>query len=161
PSHLSMMERGQRGYNVHTLERLAAALRVDKARLLMSDPADGSDIWSIWHRAKPDQKRRIVAAAKANVKKAERAERPARIALEPGPRARCLFFESASRSSLLAAHDLFRKPVSTFRDHALVQATRHSRFASSLHVDLVEAEAQLLRRIERALVRAGHGVDPV
>jgi len=26
-------------------------------------------------------------------------------------------FGSASRSSLLVAHDLFRKPVSTFRDH--------------------------------------------
>src|SRR5262249_10715505 len=36
--------------------------------------------------------------------------------------ARCLFFESASRSSLLVAHDLFRKPVSTFRDHALARA---------------------------------------
>src|SRR5215813_8102969 len=35
-------------------------------------------------------------------------------------RARCRFFESASRSSLLTAHDLFRKPVSTFRDHALI-----------------------------------------
>src|SRR5262249_53292693 len=39
-------------------------------------------------------------------------------------RARSLFFESASRSSLLAAHDLFRKPVSTFRDHALASPER-------------------------------------
>src|SRR5215475_14212808 len=30
--------------------------------------------------------------------------------------------KSASRSSLLVAHDLFRKPVFTFRDHALVTA---------------------------------------
>src|SRR6202521_3021664 len=29
------------------------------------------------------------------------------------------FFESSSRSSLLVEQDLFRKPVSTFRDHAL------------------------------------------
>jgi len=71
PSHLSMMERGQRGYNVYTLERLAAALRVDKTRLLMSDPTDGGDFWSIWHRAKPDQRRRIVEAAKAIVKKGD------------------------------------------------------------------------------------------
>jgi hypothetical protein len=31
------------------------------------------------------------------------------------------FFESSSRSSLLLEHDLFRKPVSTFRDHALAE----------------------------------------
>src|SRR5215510_7268459 len=31
------------------------------------------------------------------------------------------FFESSSRSSLLVEHDLFRKPVPTFRDHALVR----------------------------------------
>src|SRR5882757_7599957 len=29
------------------------------------------------------------------------------------------FFESSSRSIFLLEHDLFRKPVSTFRDHAL------------------------------------------
>src|SRR5215831_4407037 len=29
------------------------------------------------------------------------------------------FLESSSRSSLLVEHDLFRKPVPTFRDHAL------------------------------------------
>src|SRR5215467_13969743 len=29
------------------------------------------------------------------------------------------FFESPSHSTLLLEHDLFRKPVSTFRDHAL------------------------------------------
>src|SRR5258708_9751721 len=34
-------------------------------------------------------------------------------------RAGRLFFESSSRSTLLLEHDLFRKPVSTFRDHAL------------------------------------------
>src|SRR5262249_50436633 len=34
-------------------------------------------------------------------------------------RARRLFFESSSHSTLLLEHDLFRKPVSTFRDHAL------------------------------------------
>src|SRR5262249_6144795 len=34
-------------------------------------------------------------------------------------RATCLFFESACRSKLRLEHDLFRKPASTFRDHAL------------------------------------------
>src|ERR1043166_6136920 len=36
--------------------------------------------------------------------------------------ARRLFFESSSRFNFLLAHDLFRKPVSTFRDHALAPA---------------------------------------
>src|ERR1700730_14621908 len=36
-------------------------------------------------------------------------------------RARCLFFESSSRSILLLEHDLFRKPVPTFRDHAIAK----------------------------------------
>src|SRR5262249_3329801 len=39
-----------------------------------------------------------------------------------GLRARCLFFESASHSELCLEHDLFRKPVSTFRDRARVPA---------------------------------------
>src|SRR5215211_2439382 len=38
------------------------------------------------------------------------------------------FFESSSRSRLLLEHDLFRKPVSTFRDHALAKPA-HLRFA--------------------------------
>src|SRR6516162_338949 len=32
-----------------------------------------------------------------------------------------MFFEPSSRSILLVEHDLFRKPVSTFRDHALMR----------------------------------------
>ena len=39
--------------------------------------------------------------------------------LRIGARARWLFFETPSCSSLLFKHDLFRKPASTFRDHAL------------------------------------------
>src|ERR1700739_4665677 len=31
------------------------------------------------------------------------------------------FLESSSRSTLLVEHDLFRKPVSNFRDHALAE----------------------------------------
>src|SRR5436190_10992812 len=36
-------------------------------------------------------------------------------------------FESSSRSSLFVEHDLYRKPVSTFRDHALgrLRSKRH------------------------------------
>src|SRR3954463_11007914 len=37
-------------------------------------------------------------------------------------RAGCLLFESSSRSTSLFEHDLSRKPVATFRDHALALA---------------------------------------
>ncbi len=66
PSHLSMMERGERGYNPATLPRLAAALRVDMAMLLLGNPAE--PIWPIWVRAKPAQKARIEEAARNLVK---------------------------------------------------------------------------------------------
>src|SRR5215218_4321944 len=36
-------------------------------------------------------------------------------------RARLLLVESSSRSTSLFEHDLFRKPVATFRDHALAE----------------------------------------
>src|SRR5260370_42240286 len=40
-----------------------------------------------------------------------------------------ILVESAFRFSLLFEHDLFRKPVSTFRDHALMPATPDELFA--------------------------------
>jgi len=39
------------------------------------------------------------------------------------PGAERLIFEPSSQSTLLAEHDLFRKPASTFRDHALFDQT--------------------------------------
>ena len=66
PSHLSMLERGERGYNQGTLRRLAAALRVDAMCLLICNPAD--EIWQLWAKAKPGQKERITEAARKLVK---------------------------------------------------------------------------------------------
>lgn len=63
-SHLSMLERGQRGYTQETLEALAHALRTDPASLLMRDPSDPEAIWSVWEQAKPGERRQIVEIAK-------------------------------------------------------------------------------------------------
>ena len=41
-------------------------------------------------------------------------------------RAGRLFFESSSRSSFLSEHDLFRKPLHTFRDHAFNAPTERA-----------------------------------
>src|SRR5262245_25076116 len=42
------------------------------------------------------------------------------------PRAWALFFASSPRPSLLVEHDLFRKPVPTFPDHALDRGSSFS-----------------------------------
>jgi transcriptional regulator with XRE-family HTH domain len=68
PSHLSMLERGQRGYTQDTLEAVASALRTDVASLLMRDPSDPDAIWSLWDQAKPGQRRQIMEATTRIVK---------------------------------------------------------------------------------------------
>jgi HPr kinase/phosphorylase len=52
------------------------------------------------------------------------------------------FFESSSRSTLLVEHDLFRKPVSTFRDHARMTGDAATVHASAV---LVGSRAVLIR----------------
>lgn len=68
PGHLSMLERGQRGYTQDTLEAVASALQTDVASLLMRDPTDADAIWSIWDQAKPAQRRQLVEIAKTILK---------------------------------------------------------------------------------------------
>lgn len=68
PSHLSMLERGLRGYTQETLERIADALQTDVASLLMRDPTEEGAIWSIWEHAKPGERKMIVDIAKTITK---------------------------------------------------------------------------------------------
>lgn len=68
PSHLSMLERGERGYTQETLEAIAEALQTDPASLLMRNPSDTEAIWSIWDHAKEGQRRQIVEVAKTLLK---------------------------------------------------------------------------------------------
>jgi transcriptional regulator with XRE-family HTH domain len=67
-SHLSMLERGLRGYTQDMLEALADALATDPASLLMRDPTDPEAIWSIWDRAKPGERRQIVEIAETLIR---------------------------------------------------------------------------------------------
>jgi transcriptional regulator with XRE-family HTH domain len=67
-SHLSMLERGERGYTQETLEALAHALQTDPASLLMRDPSDPDGMWSIWDQAKPGERQMIVDIAKTITK---------------------------------------------------------------------------------------------
>lgn len=66
-SHLSMLERGLRGYTQETLELLAEALMTDPASLLMRRPGD-DEMWSIWDQAKPGVRRQITEIAKTLTK---------------------------------------------------------------------------------------------
>jgi transcriptional regulator with XRE-family HTH domain len=67
-SHLSMLERGQRGYTQDTIEALAEALETDVGSILIRDPTDPESIWPAWDEAKPSQRRQIVEVVKALLK---------------------------------------------------------------------------------------------
>jgi transcriptional regulator with XRE-family HTH domain len=67
-SHLSMLERGQRGYTQETLEAIAEALQTDVASLLMRDPSSAEAMWSLWDQALPGQRRVIEDLAKTIIK---------------------------------------------------------------------------------------------
>lgn len=67
-SHLSMLERGQRGYTQETMEIIADALQTDVASLLMRDPSEPDAIWSVWDQAKPGERKMIVDIAKTITK---------------------------------------------------------------------------------------------
>jgi len=66
-SHLSMLERGGRGYTQNTLEELAQALQTDPASLLMRQPGD-DEMWSLWDQARPGVRRQITEIAKTLTK---------------------------------------------------------------------------------------------
>lgn len=57
PSHLSMLERGQRGYTQETLEAIADALMTSAASLLMRNPLDEDADYSLWDQAQPAERR--------------------------------------------------------------------------------------------------------
>lgn len=66
---LSRIERGLQPYNQELLERVAEALTVEPASLLMRDPSEPEPIWSIWDRAKPGERQQIRTVAEALIAK--------------------------------------------------------------------------------------------
>jgi transcriptional regulator with XRE-family HTH domain len=65
---LSRIERGLQPYNQELLERLATLYRCDPVDLLIRDPSEPTNIWSLWDHAKPAEKRQIEAVAEALLK---------------------------------------------------------------------------------------------
>src|SRR5262245_739637 len=68
PSHFSMLERGVRGYTQETLEKVASALDTDVASLLARDPLEPPHLATIWEKAKPAQRNKILEIARTIVK---------------------------------------------------------------------------------------------
>lgn len=66
-SHLSMLERGLRGYTQEMLEAIATALGTDAGSLLTRRPTD-SDIYKLLDQAQPAQREQIAEMARIIVR---------------------------------------------------------------------------------------------
>ncbi len=67
---LSRIERGLQPYNQELLEALADLYMCDVVDLLIRDPSEPEAIWTLWDRAKPADRKQIVAIADALLKSA-------------------------------------------------------------------------------------------
>lgn len=65
---LSRIERGIQPYNQELLERLADIYNCSPVDLLIRDPSEPTNIWSIWDQAKPGERRQIADVAEALLK---------------------------------------------------------------------------------------------
>lgn len=66
---LSKIERGQQPYNQELLERLAEMFMCEPVDLIIRNPLEPDNIWSIWSKAKPGERAQIIAVAEALVKR--------------------------------------------------------------------------------------------
>ncbi len=62
---LSKIERGLQPYNQELLERLAELYMCAPVDLLIRDPSEPANIWSIWDQAQPGERRQIESVAAA------------------------------------------------------------------------------------------------
>lgn len=67
-SQLSRIETFKQPYNQELLEALAELYMCDVVDLLIRDPSDPEGMWTIWEKAKPAERRRIVAVAETLLK---------------------------------------------------------------------------------------------
>ena len=67
--NLSNIETGKQPYTQENLEAIADALRCEVIDLLIRDPSEPEGIWTLWERAKPADRVRILDLATALVSK--------------------------------------------------------------------------------------------
>ena len=65
---LGRIERGEQAYNQTILETLAELYGCAVPDLLMRNPTEPTNIWSLWDRAKPGERRVIQATVEAILK---------------------------------------------------------------------------------------------
>jgi transcriptional regulator with XRE-family HTH domain len=63
-SHLSMLERGQRGYTQETLEKIAEVLDTSTGALLNRNPLKEGVVWSEWEKAAPADRKLAIELLK-------------------------------------------------------------------------------------------------
>lgn len=61
--HLSRIERGEKEYMQSLLEAAGEYLETDPASLIMRDPTQAENIWSLWDRASIGQRQDILRLA--------------------------------------------------------------------------------------------------
>ena len=62
---LSRIERGKLQYNQALLEILARVYKTDCASLIMRDPGESEDLWSIWEQLRPVERVQALEVLKA------------------------------------------------------------------------------------------------
>lgn len=67
-TQLGRIEKGQQPFNEELLTRLADIYDCDVPDLIMRDPSDPQNIWSLWDHAKPAQRRQITAVAETIIR---------------------------------------------------------------------------------------------
>lgn len=58
-AQLGRIERGLQPYNQALLEKLAYLYKTTEASLIMRDPSDPDNLWSVWDQAKPAEREKI------------------------------------------------------------------------------------------------------
>lgn len=66
---LSRIERGKQPYNQELLEKLAILYMCDPVDLLIRNPAEKSNIWSLWDQASKGDRQKIISIAETIVDK--------------------------------------------------------------------------------------------
>ncbi len=68
-SQLSRIERGDQPYNQELLEALAELYMCDPVDLLIRDPSEPSNIWSLWEHASKGDRQKIYSIAETIIDK--------------------------------------------------------------------------------------------
>lgn len=64
-AHLSLIENYKRDYNQAVLEEIAYALMCEPADLIVRDPSNNNEIWTIWDKIPETERKKAIQVLKA------------------------------------------------------------------------------------------------